>query len=441
MSDLVATPIGDFPQDWRVRRLGDVTVKIQDGTHFSPQSTTGPFRYITSKNIRFGTMDVSTCGWISEREHKSIYARCDVQSGDVLLTKDGANTGNAALNTLTEPFSLLSSVALIRSDDHTTHSPFILQYLLSPWGQQRMKDLMAGNAITRLTLEKINDFQVPFPPIHQQRKIARILTTVDNLIEKTEALIAKYQAIKQGMMHDLFTRGLDSRGHLRPTYDEAPELYNESELGWIPKKWELVKCDDICKEIVVGIVIQPAQYYISEGVPVLRSANVRETGIDPSDLVYMSEESNRLLAKSMLHSGDIVTVRTGYPGTSCVVTPEFDGANCVDILISRPGPRIRSAFLSIWINSDYGKNQVLRMQGGLAQQHFNVGELKNLLVALPSSEEQERMESALFAQQAQVYSERAQLLKLKALKTGLMQDLLTGKVRVKVDESEEATDE
>ncbi len=313
-----------------------------------------------------------------------------------------------------------------------------LYYNLANFNLDGLNEATGVPSISRDYLFRVS---FPTPPLARQRKITKILTTVDNLIEKTEALIAKYQAIKQGMMHDLFTRGVDTRGHLRPTYDEAPELYKESDLGWIPKKWELVKCDDICKEIVVGIVIQPAQYYISEGVPVLRSANVRETGIDPSDLVYMSEESNRLLAKSMLHSGDIVTVRTGYPGTSCVVTSEFDGANCVDILISRPGPRIRSAFLSIWINSDYGKNQVLRMQGGLAQQHFNVGELKNLLVALPSSKEQERMESALFAQQAQVYSEGAQLLKLKALKTGLMQDLLTGKVRVKVDESEEATDE
>ena len=62
---------------------------------------------------------------------------------------------------------------------------------------------------------------------------------MDNLIEKTEALIAKYQAIKQGMMHDLFTRGVDEHGHLRPTHDEAPELYKQSELGWIPKEWEV----------------------------------------------------------------------------------------------------------------------------------------------------------------------------------------------------------
>lgn len=359
--------------------------------------------------------------------------------GDVLFCVRGSTTGR--MNVSNDTYCIGRGVAAIRGSEGVSDTAY-LELILRQVAVEILEEARgSGSTFPSITGSRLAQKRFALPPLGQQRKIAQILTTVDNQIEKTEALIAKYQAIKQGMMHDLFTRGVDSRGHLRPTPDEAPELYKESELGWIPNEWEVVKCNDICTEIVVGIVIQPAQYYVSEGVPVLRSANVRETGIDPSDLVYMTEESNRLLAKSMLHSGDIVTVRTGYPGTSCVVTPEFDGANCVDILISRPGPRIRSAFLSIWINSDYGKNQVLRMQGGLAQQHFNVGELKNLLVALPSFEEQERMESAIFLQRAQVYSEGAQLLKLKALKTGLMQDLLTGKVRVKVDESEEVVDD
>ncbi len=77
----------------------------------------------------------------------------------------------------------------------------------------------------------------PQPP--QQRRIAEILSTLDETIEQTEALIAKYQQIKAGLMHDLFTRGVTPDGKLRPTRAEAPQLYKESPLGWIPKEWEL----------------------------------------------------------------------------------------------------------------------------------------------------------------------------------------------------------
>src|SRR5437870_1892648 len=143
------TPLGRLPSSWGVASLDDVAVKIQDGTHFSPKTTRGPRRYLTSKNIRFGFLDVIDSGWISEREHADIYRRCDVQFGDVLLTKDGANTGNAALNTLTEEFSLLSSVAMIRCRQDRLQNGVLLHYLLSDLGQKRLKDLMSGNAITR----------------------------------------------------------------------------------------------------------------------------------------------------------------------------------------------------------------------------------------------------------------------------------------------------
>src|SRR5688572_19071008 len=90
---------------WALVRLGDIASKIQDGTHFSPSSKTGPFRYLTSQNVRLGFLDLSKAGWISEAEHRQIYRRCDPRRGDILLTKDGANTGNVALNTLDEQFS------------------------------------------------------------------------------------------------------------------------------------------------------------------------------------------------------------------------------------------------------------------------------------------------------------------------------------------------
>ena len=119
-----------------------------------------------------------------------------------------------------------------------------------------------------------------FPKFEQQQKIAKILTTVDNLIEKTQALIGKYTAIKQGMMADLFTRGIDlsgtpdtnpNYGQLRPSYEQAPELYKQTELGWVPKEWEVIPSTDICERICVGIVIQPTQYYALEGVPATAS--------------------------------------------------------------------------------------------------------------------------------------------------------------------------
>lgn len=167
-------------------------------------------------------------------------------------------------------------------------------------------------------------------------------------------------------------------------------------------------------------------------VPAFRSANVREDGIDPSNFVYISPSANAMLAKSQIKVGDILSVRTGYPGTSAVVPMEFHGSNCIDILISSPGDRISSEFLCYWINSTFGKEQVLRQQGGMAQQHFNVGEMKELLVVIPSKEEQGRIKNRADSINERLQLEKDMLNKLRQQKIGLMSDLLTGKVRVVV---------
>jgi len=165
--------------------------------------------------------------------------------------------------------------------------------------------------------------------------------------------------------------------------------YKRSEVGVIPEDWETEHCSAISERIMVGIVIRPTQYYVPVGVPAFRSANIRVDGITDSDLVFISTNANALLAKSQTRTGDVLTVRTGYPGTSAVVYPSHAGCNCIDILITRPTTAVDSEFLAFWINSSMGKGQVLRNQGGLAQKHFNVGDMRNLVVALPRRSEQE----------------------------------------------------
>src|ERR1035438_1124691 len=151
------TDVGIIPEEWDSLSCAELCLKIQDGTHFSPKVGGPDYLYLTSKNIRFGFIDISTAEQIDATQHDAIYKRCDVKKGDLLLTKDGANTGNAALNTLNEQFSLLSSVAFLRFDPTRHCAAYFLQQALSTQGQQRMKDAMSGNAITRLTLEKIRN--------------------------------------------------------------------------------------------------------------------------------------------------------------------------------------------------------------------------------------------------------------------------------------------
>ena len=101
-----------------------------------------------------------------------------------------------------------------------------------------MRDLVSAARSWRSTRKTPEAFEINVAPLPEQLKIAHILTTVDDLIDRTEALIAKLRAIKQGLMHDLLTRGVDEHGQLRPPREEAPELYRELAVGWVPREWE-----------------------------------------------------------------------------------------------------------------------------------------------------------------------------------------------------------
>lgn len=366
--------------------------------------------------------------------------RFRVERGDVLLTKDSETPDDIGI-----PAEVVDDIpnlicgyhlALIKPRRGQIDSAYLAKQLGSQLIARYFSRLANGSTRYGLSSSSIACTPIPFAPPSQQRRIAEILSTVDEAIEQTEALIAKYQQIKAGLMHDLFTCGVTPDGHLRPTRTQAPHLYKDSPLGWMPKEWDVRSCSELCEKITVGIVIRPTQYYVSEGVPAFRSANVQETGINPSDLVFISPQSNALLAKSQLQAGDVISVRTGYPGTSAVVPTEFAGANCVDLLIARPSSSLRAEFLVNWINSSFGKGQVLRKQGGLAQQHFNVGELRGLLVVLPKLPEQNAIIERLSTMSVHVETEQSLVAKLRQQKLGLMHDLLTGRVRVKVGELE-----
>ncbi|MCZ2402036.1 restriction endonuclease subunit S [Paenarthrobacter sp. Z7-10] len=160
--------------------------------------------------------------------------------------------------------------------------------------------------------------------------------------------------------------------------------------------WRQIKLGDIAEEVTVGHVGSMAQEYISTGIPLLRSQNVLRHGFDLSDVKYIDEAFHLKLKKSALRGGDVVTVRTGKPGSTAVVPAEWSAANCSDLVITRPGPQIDPYWLSYYINSaaaGYIDSQLV----GAVQQHFNVSSAKNMNLNLPSLQEQRAIAEVLGA--------------------------------------------
>lgn len=158
------------------------------------------------------------------------------------------------------------------------------------------------------------------------------------------------------------------------------------------KGWEIVNIEDVAN-VQVGVVIKPSQYYTDQdsGIKAFRSLNIGNGYIKDDDWVYFSEEGNKKNKKSILSTNDVLVVRSGAPGTACVVTSEYAGSNAIDVIIAHPDfQKVDSHYLCTYTNMPHGKSQIIEGTGGAAQQHFNVGKYNKLKLMLPPLEYQKQ---------------------------------------------------
>jgi len=219
---------------WKSAKLSEVCTKISDGTHHSPEVQhnepgKGRFKYVTSKNIRPWGLDLGDIAYIDEKIHREIYSRCQPELGDVLLTKDGANTGNVAINMLDEEFSLLSSVALLKPKRDVLESRFLRYYIESPVGSKRLLGEMTGTAIRRIILKKIKDTEIPVAPIAQQR---RIVAEIEKQFTRLEAGVAALRRVQANLKrYRAAVLKAACEGRLVPSDVSAWKQLKVSEIG------------------------------------------------------------------------------------------------------------------------------------------------------------------------------------------------------------------
>jgi type I restriction enzyme S subunit len=291
-------------------------------------------------------------------------------------------------------------------------------------------DLLRGvdQAIKGATLnkQKLKKIEFDFPESKgEQSTIAKILSTVDCAVEKIEKLTAKRQRIKTGLMQDLLSRGIDEHGNLR---SEQTHKFKDSALGRIPVEWEVTRLDRAI-EIIDCKHYTPA--YAEEGVPIIRPRNIKESGLDMTDLDYVTEKDYALLTdKHEPADGDIVLSRNASFGIPVYL--EKMGRLCIgqDVVVMRK----RSAntrFVFFCLKSDRVVRQIAHASGGSTFKRIDLAAIRDLKITLPSSDdEQLSIATQLLACNESAKTMSLELAKLRSVKRAMMQDLLTGRRRV-----------
>ena len=203
--ELFGDPISN-PMNWNKRTLKEVCTKLNDGTHFSPESfSMGDYKYITAKNIKASGFDFSNITYVPEAVHRPIFERCNPEQGDVLYIKDGATTGIAIVNTLKEEFTLLSSVALLKQNRNVINGYFLATLLNNADMYSDIRNNMGGAAITRLTIAKLNAVKVIVPPLDLQNRFAAFVEQVDKSKVAVQKSLGEAQHLFDCLMQEYFS--------------------------------------------------------------------------------------------------------------------------------------------------------------------------------------------------------------------------------------------
>ena len=329
-----------------------------------------------------------------------------LDNGDILFSvTDLTRAGDIVGSPLRVPTFGNSAPALASMDcmritplEGKSSKSFLYHRLMLSVVRRQMVAYAAGSTVLHLDTKNVPFIRVRIPAsVSTQKKIATILSTIDTSIEQTEALIEKYQHIKAGLMHDLFTRGVLPNGQLRPSREQAPELYQETAIGWIPREWSLHRLDAIA-DVIDPNPSHRNPIYHPAGFPFISTVEFidnDEVEIDTSrrvieEIVEEQERRCHFSPKSIGFSrkgtiGEIRFLPTGIRfallDSLCVINPKT----------------ISASYLFHSLRSECLTRQSKNMTMGQALPQVSIGRVRDLLVPLPDSDEQTHIEGRLDA--------------------------------------------
>ncbi|HCG8252793.1 TPA: restriction endonuclease subunit S [Vibrio parahaemolyticus] len=301
-------------------------------------------------------------------------------------------------------------------------------YLLWTLRSNKIKNELArksgGSALQEIALGSLRKVVLPIPPLPEQRKIAKILSTWDKAIATTEKLIDTSKQQKKALMQQLLT------GKKRLVNPETGKAFEG--------EWEEVRLSEIAK-VSIGLVTTMTKHYVESGVPLIRNSDIKQNEIRKEKMIYLSESFASESEHRKLKINDVVTVHTGEVGVSSVIGADMAGSLGFATLNSRPDlNKVLPIYLSWYFNSERFINWCVSVSTGDGRQNLNLKDFAKAIVLLPELAEQQKIASVLTAADKEIKVLEAKLANFKQEKKALMQQLLTGKRRVKIDKAEAA---
>jgi type I restriction enzyme S subunit len=303
--------------------------------------------------------------------------------------------------------------------------------------RDQLTKVAQGSTFDAISSKNLLELCLSLPSeIREQKTIATILDTIDEAIVAAEAQLAKQEKIKQGLLQDLLTRGIDETGQIRPHWDDRPDLYQRTDLGVIPKDWDIQNLDSLSSLITSGSR-NWADFYSNVGALFIRIGNLTRENINLrfDSIVYVDLSTNKEGQRTKLSPCDILVSITADLGIVAVIPDDIGEAyiNQHIALVRLNSPKVNSRFVGHFLAFESVQNYITKLNDVGAKAGLNLSAIRGLLTVVPNIEEQNLIVSYLDDAVNQSLDSKIEIKKLQKIKTGMMQDLLTGQRRVTPD--------
>ena len=452
------TEVGMIPNDWEVLPIKGLCTKVTDGSHESPKEVDNGYYMPSVKDMTDLGFCFSDCKQISENDYLKLERNgCRPEKDDVLIAKDGSILKYAFVMDDELPIVILSSIAILRPNKKKIDSHYFAHYFKKEdFVNKVLSDYKTGTGVPRIVLNNFKEIEIAYPKkIEEQQRVANALSDVDTLIANLEKLIAKKKNIKQGAMQQLLTGrkrlpgfAPDERTGSRPTDERRKECHSErsakreveessgykmTELGLIPNDWEVKTFGDVGKGFSAGATPyrQVDRYY--EGDIKWVSSGELDYNVIQETQEHISIEAVKATNLTLHPKNTFLMAITGLEAAGtrgrCAILgcEATTNQSCLAIY--------ESEYLSIpylyHFYVKYGDALAFAYAQGSKQQSFTAAIVKKLPIILPSSKaEQTAIANVLSDMDSEISALETKLAKYRTLKTGMMQQLLTGKTRL-----------
>jgi len=412
------------PEGWKTVRIGDIAQvkggkRMPKGRPFAEGKTLYP--YIRVSNFDNGTVNTEFLKYVLPDDREKIKSYT-ISHKDLYISIAGTIGLVGTVSMELDGAQLTENAAKICFKSQTNFERDYIKYVLSSTIGKSQIDTAkgVGGGVPKLAIFRIENINVPLPPLLEQKKIAAILSSVDYAIQATQAVIDQTHKVKQGLLQQLLTRGI---GHTR---------FKQTEIGEIPEKWDVVKIKDACYVNKQSIKSSTDKNYEINYIDI---ASIEYTGCNPERKKMLLKEAPSRARRVVNCSNILVsTVRPNLRGFTFIENAEDNLVCSTGFAVLESKDHYSSRYIYQFVLSDLFLKQVSQKLVGSNYPAINNDDLENVKIIVPDTiEEQKKIAQILSEIDSQLECNKNYLFSIQKIKRGLMQDLLTGRVRVKLD--------